>query len=902
MKPLNIGLALVFAAMMGFLGTNNAVLMGLFIGYLFGEVIGLKKRLTGLEADISQSTKIKEKASFTPPEPSSSQPEPHKEKEPDESLLFDPPEPTQAFRQINASKAVLPKTMPESVDTSQEFDSKNEAVPSMSIPSAFKRYLTSGNLMVRVGVIVLFFGIAFLVKYAAERNLVPIELRLAAVALFAMMLMVVGWYLRGKRRGYGLALQGGGIGVLYLTIFGAARLYDLIPLMMALGLMISLVGLSTLLALLQDARTLAVLGTVGGFLAPLLTSSGTGNHVTLFSYYLLLNSGILSVAWFYAWRELNLLGFLFTFGIGAIWGIGNYKEHYLVTTEPFLIVFFLIYFLLSILFSLRKPVNLKGYVDGTLVFGLPLTAFGLQSGLVGNTEFGLAISAIFLATLYIFTATILWRLHKSTVRLLIEAFLALGVMFATLAVPLATSGHWTAGTWALEGGALFWIGIRQMRLLSRLAGLILQTGAVISLLIILLTTSSSIAVIGGLLAISGFFVSYLIQRNALNIYRWENKLGPVILALSLIVWLGAGIHDIHKIVSPSKNIQIAIIFVAASLALYNRIAVKLDWSQMRRVGLGLLPFMLVLALYVFEHRIKANPFRQGWWLVWLLNFVAFYDLLRSNETFWSRMILKSYHMMGALLFIFLLTWDATYWVDYLINTTETWPLAIWGLTPGICALVLLLFKGRFGWPLRSYSHLYQHQTVAVILLYLLIWCLRVCFTQGDPDPLIYLPLLNPLDLTILFMFLLIFQWNQIYPNRALAAGWVLPIPIKVSVIGVFCCIWLSALVIRTVHFWGQVPYNAPALATSALLQASLSILWSLYAMGVLFISNKKGHREGWIAGAGLLAIVVIKLFLIDLSGTGTIARIISFVAVGLLMLIIGYFSPLPPSVRKENTL
>jgi uncharacterized membrane protein len=902
MKPLNIGLAVVFAAMMGFLGINNAFFIGLFIGYLIGEVIDLKKRLTGLEADISRRTKTKEPASVTPQKPSLSQSVPCKEREPDESLLFDPPEPTYAFKQLHDSKMDASKPMPQSARSSQEFDSENETKPTVSILTPFKRYLTSGNLMVRVGVIVLFFGIAFLVKYASERNLLPIELRLVAIAIFAMILMIVGWSLRGKRRGYGVALQGGGIGVLYLTIFGAAKLYNLIPLMMALGLMIALVGFSTLLALLQNARTLAVLGTIGGFLAPLLTSSGTGNHVTLFSYYLLLNIGILSVAWFYAWRELNLLGFVFTFGIGAIWGIGSYEEHFRLTTELFLIVFFLIYFLLSILFSLRKPPNLKGYVDGTLVFGLPLTAFGLQSGLVGNTEFGLAVSAIFLATLYIVTATILWRRHKSTLKLLIEAFLALGIMFATLAVPLATNGHWTTGTWALEGGALFWIGIRQRRLISRLAGLILLVGAAVSLLIILLTTYFGVAVSGGLLALSGLFVSYLIQRNALNLYRWETKLGPVILTLSLLVWMGAGIHDIRKLVPPSKRVQLAIIFVAGSLALYNRIGVKLKWSQMRYVGLGLLPFMLVLALYLFEHRIKVNPFRQGWWLVWLLNFVAFYDLLRSNEAFWSKLILKGHHMVGALLFIFLLTWDAAYWVDYLINTTETWPLAIWGLMPGIGALGILLFKERFGWPPRSYSHLYQHQTVAVILLYLLIWCLRVCFTQGNPDPLNYLPFLNPLDLTILFMFLLIFQWNQTYPDRALVAEWVLSIRIKMTVIGVFGCIWLSALVIRTVHFWGRVPYNAPDLATSSLVQATLSILWSLYAMGVLFISNKKGYREGWIVGAGLLAIVVIKLFLIDLSGTGTIARIISFVVVGLLMLVIGYFSPLPPSVRKENTL
>ena len=46
--------------------------------------------------------------------------------------------------------------------------------------------------------------------------------------------------------------------------------------------------------------------------------------------------------------------------------------------------------------------------------------------------------------------------------------------------------------------------------------------------------------------------------------------------------------------------------------------------------------------------------------------------------------------------------------------------------------------------------------------------------------------------------------------------------------------------------------------------------------------------------------VVVKLFLIDLSGTGTIARIISFLVVGGLMLVIGYFSPIPPKKQEEG--
>jgi uncharacterized membrane protein len=880
MKPVSIGLALAGAILMGLIGGKIDALFGLVIGYLVGVIREQERRLKNIESHLLQAAKVSSKPSPAAVESALSPPKSSLKTESDQSF----------------------QTTQKRSSTSHKSESKDGSALQKSIQSLVMDYLIGGNLMVRVGVIVLFFGFAFIVKYAAERNLIPVELRLTGVALFATGLTILGWYLKEKRPSYGLSLQGGGIGALYLTIFAAAKLYELLPLLMALACMIIIVGAATFLALLQNARSLAVLGTVGGFLAPILTAGGAGNHVTLFSYYLLLNSGILAAAWFKAWRELNLLGFIFTFGIGTLWGIRVYQAPYLSTTEPFLIIFFLIYFGVSILFSLRQPVNLKGYVDSTLVFGLPLTTFGLQSGLVGKTEFGLALSAVFLAALYITAATILWRFHKETLRVLIEAFLALGVIFATLAVPLAVNGHWTAGTWALEGGALFWVGIRQRRLTARLAGLLLQAGAAISLLIILITTPSVIGISGGLLALSGFFVSYLIHKEATCLYKWESRLAPLLLALALIGWFGAGIHDIHSLVVPSRSFQIAVMFIAVSLAFFSRIGFKLNWSRMCYVGLGLLPFMLILAAWFFEHRIKANPFRHGWWLVWAFTFGAFYNVLKSNQTYWPQWIIKGYHLMGALLLLFLLTWDAAYWVDYLINTTETWPLVVWGLVPGLGALLLLFSKERFGWSLRSYPQLYQHQTVAVILLYLLIWCLTICFDQGDPAPLIYLPILNPIDLTILFMFLLILQWNQKYSDRALVAGWRLPVRIKGVVIGLFGCIWLSALVLRTIHFWEKVPYEAPNLATSALVQTSLSVLWSLYAMVVLFYSTKKGLRGGWIAGAGLLAIVVIKLFLIDLAGSGTIARIISFVAVGLLMLIIGYFSPLPPSRRKEGSL
>ena len=163
-------------------------------------------------------------------------------------------------------------------------------------PNWLSRWLFSGNTVVRVGIVILFFGVAFLLKYAYERVQVPIEFRLTGVALLAVALLVLGWRLRDKRADYAQALQGGGVGVLYLTVFAALRLYQLIPPGAAMVLLIGIAAFSAALALLQNGRSLALLGTSGGFLAPMLASTGSGSHVMLFSYYALLNAGVLAIA------------------------------------------------------------------------------------------------------------------------------------------------------------------------------------------------------------------------------------------------------------------------------------------------------------------------------------------------------------------------------------------------------------------------------------------------------------------------------------------------------------------------------------------------------------------------------------------------------------------------------
>ncbi len=321
-------------------------------------------------------------------------------------------------------------------------------------PSALWNFFFGGNTLVRVGILVLFIGVSFLLKYAADAGLVPIELRLAGVAAGGIALLVLGWRLRHRREGYALMLQGGGVGILYLTVFAALRLYQLVPPTLAFFLLAGMAFFSALLAIVQDSKALAITGAAGGFLAPILASTGGGSHVALFSFYAVLNAGILFIAWFKAWRELNLVGFLFTALIGFAWGLDRYRPDLFGTTEPFLILFFLMYVAIAVLFALRQSPKLTHYVDGTIVFGVPLVAFGMQAAMVKHIEFGAAYSALAVAAFYLILATILDAKKRDSLRLLVESFLALGVGFATLAVPLALDGRWTSAVWAVEGAAI----------------------------------------------------------------------------------------------------------------------------------------------------------------------------------------------------------------------------------------------------------------------------------------------------------------------------------------------------------------------------------------------------------------------------------------------------------------
>ena len=119
------------------------------------------------------------------------------------------------------------------------------------------------------------------------------------------------------------------------------------------------------------------------------------------------------------------------------------------------------------------------------------------------------------------------------------------------------------------------------------------------------------------------------------------------------------------------------------------------------------------------------------------------------------------------------------------------------------------------------------------------------------------------------------------------------------ILTVLSFVLLNTLLLRTLHTFAGIPFNLHSLFKSDLVQTCLSIFWSMLGVGLFILAKRLVKKEFWMLGVGLFSVVVIKLFIIDLANSGTVERIVSFIAVGLLLLGVGYIKP-ETALDKKN--
>jgi uncharacterized membrane protein len=880
----------------------TAAVLGAMVGLLLGQLRTLRARVTRLEQAQARAGETAAAAPRAAQAPVTAAPTPAPAATPAGAIAAPAPTaPAAASATAPAAPALAPAvaapTMPRPAVSEELISPRAVAAEPTAIDraaAAVTRWFTEGNVPVKVGVIVLFLGVAALLKYAADQGWlnVPMEFRLAGIAAAALGALVFAWRKRESHRNFALSLQGGAIGVLILTIFAAFKLYALLPSGLAFALLVVVVAGGAMLAVLQDAWALAVLAIVGGFLAPILISTGQEHHIALFTYYAVLNAAVFGIAWIRPWRMLNLIGFAFTFGVGTLWGALQYKPELFASTEPYLLLFFAFYLLLPVLYALRQAPDRRDLIDGTLVFGTPLVTFALQVALLERARMPLAFSAIGAAVIYVVLAAL--ELRRFGLKLLGESHALLALGFATLAVPLALSAQATSCTWAIEGAALVWLGLRQQRALPRWIGYTLQLfagGAFVfhfdSHLLYGIRNVGSTPILNGeflsalLIALSGLVSARLLDRAR------RTPIDTLMYFWGLFWWLFAFGNEIERHQTAMHGAAWWLVLFAATGVLAAELHRRLDWRDCRfpaAAAFALAPFFIALTTDAHDGPL------EGWsalaWAVWLVAALRSLANLLTGETALTRMLHFVFLWTAALL----LGAEAGLLVERHFDLASIW-VALAGFAP--VALLFWFVLRRLipaRWPIGDEAEVHRHALLCSLAFVMGVGALLGLLNEGDPAPLPYLPLLNPLELAQLGYLLLLLLW---FRQGESEGGAMLSTELRARALAIAGVLLLTAVTLRGAHFLGGVPWSE-TLWTSPLAQAALSITWTLAGIAAMLLGKRRGSRAVWIGGAALMGVVLVKLLLIDRQFMHDLPAIIGVLVVGILLVAVGYFAPVPP--------
>jgi uncharacterized membrane protein len=339
----------------------------------------------------------------------------------------------------------------------------------------------------RIGIAAILVGVSYFIKLAFDNNWIGPGGRIA-IGLLAGIGLVV-WSESFRKRGYSAfsySLKAAGIGILYLSLWGAYQVYHLIPSSAAFVAMIIVTAATIALALSQNAELLAAIALVGGFATPLLLSTGQNHEVVLFTYIGLLDAALLAAAIAKPWRRLLWGGFAGTVLIFIGWYVQYFSQDQRPLTIFFAAMFAAIFAAIPLSVRQEKSKLFAGNPSVTLtalpvlnaaIFFLALYAM-YDPDTATLTWYALGLAAIYLGLSNAFKksertpdADILKFLH-----------VAIAIAFLTIAIPLKLNAQWITIGWLVESAVLLWISVKKNVGFIRYFGLIALTLGICRLL------------------------------------------------------------------------------------------------------------------------------------------------------------------------------------------------------------------------------------------------------------------------------------------------------------------------------------------------------------------------------------------------------------------------------------
>ena len=795
-----------------------------------------------------------------------------------------------------------------------------------------------------IGIIAVTFGVAFFLKFAFDQQWIGPGARIGLSALVGVVLLYVGERLRGRGlTAYAYVLSGGGILILYLADFAAYNFYHLITPPLAFMLMAAVTATAVLLSVRLDALPIAILGLIGGFLTPLLLSTGVDNEIGLFTYIALLDVGVLAVAYFKRWRSLDFLSFAGTVAMTLGWVMEFYEPAKVWTTLFFLSVFFLLYALLA-LFHNVLPGRLTRWFDVALAIANATFYFGLSYALLAQAGFdqatpatqALLVSIVF-AQLFYMT----WRWSPDD-RLLRYSYVGAAVTFLTAAVAIQLELQWVTMVWAVEAFMLAWVGLRSGEKAARHAAIVVFAVAVGHWFF----WDMPVFAFG----VDPSFIP-LLNRRALSGIVLVGALAGAASAYRRSGELELDEHERESVKTFFVLTANAVALTLLSLDLNDFFTARLSrQAPTHSAMLGSIEnarqFSLSTLWTLYAATMPAlGVMRRSTLLRWaglLLLLAAIGKVLVFDSTFYA----ASWHLP-----IFNLTF-LTYAMLVAALAFVAW---LYGRAPGageperaqirpviigtatVLALIALSLEvlGYYDRQLNravltgSSVDIFQEGRIFTLALVWTVYATGAFLVGAWRNArawrwggLLLLALTTPLVLATLIYYDA--AWHALIFNRTLAAFaifvaalWLIARtygrsgadfeealivrPVAIVAANLLAIVALSAQAAgyyeakiaeelrRSLVMSESDSFAEPLLNLRLAKQLSLSVVWGLYASGLLIVGQLRRLLLLRVMGLALLSLTILKVFIWDLSSLDRVYRIISFIMLGAILLVVSYF-------------
>lgn len=378
-------------------------------------------------------------------------------------------------------QAAVPSPIPSGLATTPPSVSAHPVAPYPVVPPPKTRTLEpnleariGSHWLNRIGISAVLIGVSYFLKYAFENNWIGPAGRVT-IGLLAGIAVVL-WSEVFRSKGYtafSYSLKAVGIGALYLSLWAASQVYNLLPTGVVFVAMFAVTVTTAVLALTQDAEILGAFALSGGFVTPLLLSTGQSREMELFSYVAILDLATLGMAMFRPWRRLLLLSYAGTLLLYVGWHSQYYNRNELAPTLGFASLFFVVFAIASLL-ARQDEARPKFFASAPLMLALVNAAvYFLQvyDMLEAVDKTDIAWFALALAAFYIGLSGLSKVAAQSAVNEELRLIhLALAVGFITIAIPLRLDAHWITIGWFVEAAVLLWVADRiQSNLLNTLA-------------------------------------------------------------------------------------------------------------------------------------------------------------------------------------------------------------------------------------------------------------------------------------------------------------------------------------------------------------------------------------------------------------------------------------------------